>query len=341
MKELNDAVKAARQKHPKSKDPRKYVSTWKEKDMLEGKVVDAFVMILRTRGCAWALKGGCSMCGYINDAAGEKVEEKDISYQFESAMQNFSGEKIVKIYTSGSFCDEGEIPIAAQERILELLEKKTERVVVETRPEFATEERLIGIKNKEKIEVAIGLESANDFLLENSINKGFKVENYFKAAEILKSLGIGLKTYLLIKPPFLSEKEAIEDAVRSAALAAEFSRGISFNPVNIQRFTLVERLWKNGEYRPPWLWSIVEVLKNSSKLKGTRLISSPTAGGMGRGAHNCGKCDAEVLKGIEEFTLSQDISFLEGLGCDCVEQWKDILKIESYTKTQGNLYKMI
>ncbi len=341
MKELNDAVMFARQKHPKSKDSRKYVSTWKEKDVLEGKVVDAFVIILRTRGCAWALTGGCTMCGYVNDATRHSVDEENISYQFESAIQNFSEEKIVKVYTSGSFFDEGEIPTAAQEGILESLDQKTDKIIVETRPKFVTEERLTGIKNKEKIEVAIGLESANDFILEHSINKGFRVEDYIKAAELLKSLKIGLKTYLLIKPPFLSEKEALDDAVRSAGLAAKYSQTLSFNPVNIQRFTLVERLWRNGEYRPPWLWSVVEVLKRSSEIKDIRLISSPTAGGKGRGAHNCGACDADILKGIERFSLGQDTSILEELSCDCQKQWIDILKIESYSKTQGDLFRMM
>ena len=338
MKELNDTIKAARQRHPKSKNPREYVSCWVEKDVMDDEVVDAFVIILRTRGCSWALEGGCTMCGYINDASQKSVNEEDILHQFEKAMNLFKGEKIVKIFTSGSFLDENELPKTARDKILKGLSKKTEKVIIETRPEYITEENLKGLEN---IEIALGLESASDFVLENSINKGFKLKDYIKAASMLNEMDIGVKTYLLIKPPFLSEREAILDAVKSAEVASKYSRVISFNPVNVQRFTLVEKLWKNGEYRAPWLWSVVEVLRESIKLQGVRIMSSPTAGGTRRGAHNCGECDEDHLNGIREFSLTQDISFLDDLRCDCKAQWQDILSTEIFSKTHGDLLRLI
>lgn len=338
MKELNEAVRNARQRHPFAKDPRKYVSSWMEKDVLDSEVVDAYVMILRTRGCAWALSSGCSMCGYINDATQKTVDEDDLICQFSEAMKGFSDERIVKIYTSGSFFDEGELPKNVSERILNELSEKTEKIIVETRPEFVKEENINGHK---KLEVAIGLESANDFVLKHSINKGFLFEDYIKAAKILKKLNIPLKTYLLIKPPFLTEYEAISDAIGSAKAVASHSQSISFNPVNIQKFTLIERLWKNREYRPPWLWSVVEVLKKASEIPNVRLVSSPTAGGTKKGAHNCGKCDKKVLLAIERFSQTQDTSFLNELNCDCKEDWQDILSTQYFAKAQGDLFKLI
>jgi radical SAM enzyme (TIGR01210 family) len=338
MKVLNETVRNARQRHPFVKDPRKYVSSWVEKDVFDSEVVDAYVMILRTRGCAWALSSGCSMCGYINDATQKSVDEDDLIYQFSEAMNRFSNERIVKIYTSGSFFDEGELPRNISDRILNELSEKTEKIIVETRPEFVKEENIKWHKN---LEVAIGLESACDFVLKHSINKGFLVEDYIKAANILKTLNIPLKTYLLIKPPFLTEYEAISDAVSSAKAVASHSQSISFNPVNIQKFTMVERLWKNREYRPPWLWSVVEVLKKTSEIPNVRLISSPTAGGTKKGAHNCGKCDKDVLLGIDKFSMTQDKSFLDELNCDCKEDWQDILSTQYFAKTQGDLFKLI
>lgn len=338
MKELNNTIKSLRQKAPKPKNPREYVNCWVEKDLLGNEIVDAFVMILRTRGCGWALKGGCSMCGYINDAAGKRVEEEDILFQLDEVMRHFSEEKIVKIFTSGSFLDEEEIPRTVQDKIFDALGKKTEKIIVETRPEFVSSERLEGMEN---LEIALGLESANDFVLENSINKGFRLEDYISAAKILNDMDIGVKTYLLIKPPFLSEREGINDAVNSAETIANYTQTISFNPVNVQRFTLVEKLWRNGEYRTPWLWSVVEVLKQSSKLKGVRLMSSPTAGGTKKGAHNCGKCDADILNGIKEFSLTQNISFLNDLSCNCREDWHDVLSVEDFAKTHGDLFGLV
>ncbi|UCE36950.1 MAG: archaeosine biosynthesis radical SAM protein RaSEA [Thermoplasmata archaeon] len=338
MIELNEAVKSARQKRPRPNDLKKYISCWKEKDVLGSEIVDSFVMILRTRGCAWGLSSGCSMCGYINDSARESVGEEDLIYQFQEAMKKYSGEKIVKIYTSGSFFDEEEIPVSVQDKILNVLQEKTEKVIVETRPEFVKTERLKGIN---KIEIAMGLESANDFVLENSINKGFKLDDYVKAATTINDLGIGVKTYLLIKPPFLTEKEAIEDTISSAEKISKYTQTISFNPINIQKFTLVERLWRNREYRPPWLWSVLEVLKNTSKLQGNRLMSSPTAGGTKKGAHNCGKCDKNILEAIREFSLTQDINHIEELHCECKDHWQYALATENIAKTQGDLLRLV
>jgi radical SAM enzyme (TIGR01210 family) len=338
MKDLNIIVKSLRQKNTKQKNPREYISWWVEKDVLDDQVVDAFVMILRTSGCIWAQKGGCFMCGYINDAAQGEVPEKDILYQLTELMQHYNGEKMVKIYTSGSFFHEDELTKNIQDRILEIVGKKAHKIIVETRPEFVKRERLMGRNN---LEIALGLESANDFVLKYSINKGFKLEDYIKAARTVRDSGLSVRTYLLIKPPFLSENEAIEDAVKSAKKIADFTDTISFNPVNIQRNTLVERLQRNGEYRAPWLWSVVEVLKQSSNLKNVRIISSPTAGGTKKGAHNCGKCDSRILKAIRDFSLTQDLSVLNELDCDCIEEWKDILNTEVFSKTQGDLFKLI
>ncbi|PNX45885.1 MAG: radical SAM protein, partial [Thermoplasmata archaeon M9B1D] len=69
MKELSEFCKELKKDFtPRIKDTKEPVSFWSEKDILNKKVVDAFVIILRTRGCSWALKSGCSMCGYFNDS---------------------------------------------------------------------------------------------------------------------------------------------------------------------------------------------------------------------------------------------------------------------------------
>jgi radical SAM enzyme (TIGR01210 family) len=338
MDDLRNIISKIRKRNIKPNNPREYISSWVEKDVLEEEVVDAFVMILRTSGCSWASDCGCSMCGYTNDAVINKVEDFDLLHQFDSVMQNYSNEKIVKVFTSGSFFDESEISNTMQDKILKNLSEKTQKIIIESRPEFIRSERLAG---KKKLEIALGLESANDFVLRNSINKGFGFKDYEKAVKIILDNNLKIKTYLLIKPPFLTEKEAISDAVDSAQKIVKYTQTISFNPVNIQKFTLVERLWRNGEYRPPWLWSVVAILKQSSKLKGIRFMSSPTAGGTKRGAHNCGACDKEILKNIEEFSHTQNPSYLEDIDCDCRNLWKDILNTGSIAKAQGDLSKLV
>ena len=90
---------------PRPQNPRQPVRTWSEKDVLDGTTVDAYVIILRTRGCSWALSSGCTMCGYFNDSMFAFLSEEDLLAQFTVALQSYKNEKIVKLFTSGSFLD--------------------------------------------------------------------------------------------------------------------------------------------------------------------------------------------------------------------------------------------
>ncbi|EDY34686.1 hypothetical protein ABOONEI_932 [Aciduliprofundum boonei T469] len=127
----------------------------------------------------------------------------------------------------------------------------------------------------------------------------------------------------------MSERQAIEEAIYSVEFASQYSEIVSVNPMNIQNYTLVEYLWRRGEYRAPWLWSVVEVLKRTANLDAD-VVSFPTAGGKTRGAHNCGKCDEKVLKAIENFSLTQNLASLENLSCSCKERWRKIVNYEDY-----------
>ena len=153
-----------------------------------------------------------------------------------------------------------------------------------------------------------------------------------------KNIGVSIKTYLLLKPPFLTDRDAITDLLSSISDLREqkLTDCISINPVHIQKFTVVEYLFDRNDYRPPWLWSVVEVLKHGVELlKDTdiRLLSQPTAGGLRRGPHNCGKCDSEVLKAIEKFSLNNNPEEFKDLQCTCQKKWNDILELENIAKS--------
>ena len=64
---------------------------------------------------------------------------------------------------------------------------------------------------------------------------------------------------------------------------------------------------------------------------GTRIVSAPTAGGKVRGAHNCGRCDADVLRAIEYHRLSGDVAELDAVpDCDCLVRWRAQLDLEGF-----------
>jgi len=333
MNELANFCKSLKKDFtPKYKDATKPVSLWSEKDVLNGKIIDAFVIIFRTKGCSWALKSGCTMCGYFNDSLWENVTDDDLLKQFDKVMNNFSNQKFVKIFTSGSFLDDAEISPKVRQEILKRLLDKVDKLSVESRPEFIDDKKLSEIKevfDTKTFEIGVGLESASDFVRKYCLNKGFLFEDYKKAAKKIKKYDFKLKTYVLIKPPFFTEKESIDDAIKTVEKIKNITDIISFNPTNVQRNTLVNYLWQRKQYRPPWLFSIVEILRESKKITPNTIIKCDISGGGSiRGPHNCKNCDNKYLKAIADFSLNQDVKIFKGLDCDCKEKWLDLLDIE-------------
>jgi hypothetical protein len=303
---------------------------WKEDDVLDGAKVRAMVVIFRTTGCWWSRKAGCLMCGY-NQVSDSSITAQDLHLQLQSALRRYEGESLVKIYTSGSFLDEREIPPEVREGIFEAF-AASKRILFESRPEFVTDETL-GALPGGRAQVALGLESANDEVLARSVRKGFKVADYERAARCLNANGVPLRTYLLLKPPYLTEGQAMRDTIRSIRFAAPFSESISINPLNVQRDTVVESLFRRGDFRPPWLWSLIEVLKAGIELTDIRVFASPSGGGTPRGVHNCGICDAPLLKAVERHSFSQEVKEFEGLECGCRARWKALLEVQDAMRT--------
>ncbi|WP_457550372.1 archaeosine biosynthesis radical SAM protein RaSEA [Archaeoglobus sp.] len=297
------------------------VAVWIEKERLYGEVVDCLTVILRTRGCSW---NRCLMCGYKKDTD-PRVTNRSLKKQLEKALKKGNA-KILKIFTSGSFF---ELDKEFRDFVYYKVSRMGfEKLIVESRPEFVyrVEEDLEKIEFE--LEVGIGLETSNDFVREHCINKGFTFEDFKEASKFLKSKGFRVKVYLLLRPPFLSEREAIEDAIKSIEDVKDLADVVSLNPTNVQSGTYLEGLWRWGIYRPPWLWSVVEVLKNSN----LEIVSDPVGAGSLRGPHNCGKCDKAVARAIREFSLYQDLSVFENLSCRCLKLWKKVLELENYSR---------
>lgn len=296
---------------------------WREGDHLHGESIEAGVIILPTRGCYWAHRGGCSMCGYVYDA--RDMGQEAVYENFAKALERVRGVKYLKLFNSGSFFDEREISRATREKILSLAGSAVERLQVESRPEFVTNSAMEHAREafSGELEVGIGLETANDEIRRLCINKGFLLEDFSRALGVCKQNSAKLKAYLLVKPPFIPEKLAIDDAVSSALEAFRLGADrVSLNPLNVQRFTLVERLFHSNEYSPPWLWSVVEILGRVRQKVEKPIICKPSGAGKARGPSNCRVCSGRVARAIEEFSASQVPGNLEGLDCNCKEEWR-------------------
>ncbi len=325
----------------------KPVSFWIKEDRLLSKKGKEFTIILRTKGCSWALGdyGGCSMCGYIQDSTIEKIDQIHIinqfNYAFEEKISEITSDEddfIIKIYNSGSFFDDDEISADVREHIFKKIADvpKIKEVVIESRVDYITNEKLNIMKSilKDKyVEVAIGLETVNDYIRNNYINKGLKFKDFLDAIHLCKKNDIGIRAYLLFKPPFINEQTAIDDCANSIQKLVELKiNTISINPLNIQKNSLVEYLFYQNRYRPPWFYSLFKCLlktcKNNDILKSVRIISSPSGAGTKRGIHNCLKreCNEFMITALKEFVLTQNINSLtindSHTSCDCLLKYQ-------------------
>jgi len=294
----------------------------------DGTHCTAATVIFRTRGCAWWWKSGCTFCGYFNDVR-DDVTADDLFAQWDEAkrrLDDFEGCSMIKIYTSGTFFEDRENPPEWQDAILRETHERELHLVIEAQAQMCTPEKISWVAERHPgCTVAIGLEAYDDTVLRFHVNKGFSTKQWHRSVEMLKDNGLRVKTYLLFKPPFMSEGDALRLTTKWVADVAPHSDDISVNPMNIQRSTVVDRLYRNREYRPPWLWSLIDMLENTHSEttgSGTRMIVHPTAGGKLRGAHNCGKCDEEVVAAIERYSVSADLRELDGLDCGCKAVWR-------------------
>ena len=312
--------------------------------LADGTPTTAVTVILRTKGCHWWWKSGCTFCGYFNDTR-DDIESPELHSQWEYAKKkfnDFADHGMVKVYTSGSLLEDREIAVDFQETVLRDCHELGKELIIESRTEQLNPEKLAWAKKiNPSFTVAIGLEALDDEVLRFHINKGFSLKSWYRAVENLRAENLRIKAYLMFKPPFMSEGDALEHCIRWVKGVAEDADEISINPMNIQRGTVIDRLFRGNDYRPPWLWSLVELIeqthsiihpeggRNGGEDQVSRLIIHPTAAGRVRGSHNCGSCDRDVTKAIENYSVSGDIRELEGLDCSCKAIWAEEISLDN------------
>jgi len=325
----------------RSRSPTKPSAAWTAPCRIGSSKGTALSIVLSSIGCAHARsdEGGCTMCSYLLDGVSRNPTEEEFFIQFKTAMsqlERVDAPLSVKIYTSGSFLDPDEIPPSSRNQILKTIsaDDRIREVVLESRPEYVSDAVLTEVREilgDRFVELGVGLESSSDIVRSICINKNFNLDSFRESVAVGKKHNIGTRAYVLLKPPFMTERSALLDAQRTVTDAISLGiTTISLNPVNVQRNTLVESLWEKGKYRPPWLWSVVEVLRHAYTVSGgtVNIVCDPVAAGKSRGTHNCGKCDSSIVDTIRTFSLNQDVGVFDNLNCDCRNLWNHVLDHE-------------
>lgn len=149
----------------------------------------------------------------------------------------------VKVFGSGSFLDERQIPAGARRYFIkECKARGVGEVTIESRPEHIVDSVLAEFKGLD-LTVAIGLETADEELLER-LDKGFGRKEYEEAAGRIREAGFKVRTYLLVNPPYAADVKKDVDA--SVGYALEHSDSIVLINCLPHGNTPLMRLWVDG-----------------------------------------------------------------------------------------------
>ncbi|HMK53363.1 MAG TPA: archaeosine biosynthesis radical SAM protein RaSEA [Methanobacteriaceae archaeon] len=355
IEEINREIREKSLKRIDKKSPSELAASWSSDDLLYSGKGRTIFMVLPTPGCAWALSGsgGCTMCSYVADSPLKEVSYEEImtifneNFQKQIERRELHGPTAVKLFVSGSFLNPEEIPALARQEILKTLGEipEIEEIVVESRPEYVTEkvirECCEAVSGK-IFEVAMGLETGDENRRMDIINKGFSNKEFEDAVTIINDLKqeypVRSKVYLLVKPILTSEKDAIEDAVQSAEYAQDVGVDrISFCPSTIHKGTLMENLWRKGSYQPPWIWSVMEIIRRVRTSLKIPVIMDTAGFGTRRGPFNCKKCNYALKDMIIESNINQTIP--EDFECECKDKWLAEVEYSGVTGSPSKLLK--
>jgi hypothetical protein len=298
-------------------------------------------IVLLSPGCSVAT---CTMCPLPNEALDHKSSKIIPENLIEQVAKSFSSDKdanyeIVTIYTNSNFFFDQDVFPAVRKYIYEKVRQSPASIlVVESLPQFITEEKILEAKNylgDKKLTVAIGLQSADDLVRELAVNSTCTKPSFEKAVSLLKKNNYIAQTFLIIRPPFLLEREAIEDVVDSIKYLA--SLGIA-DPIlcatRVAPNTIVELLYKAKKFRPPWLWTIVEILKRCKQEvpnSNPRVAVSelyPERKNDFTYTNNCSKCSNKIAGLLETFNIQRNIEVFNSLTCACFKDYQNFLKNE-------------
>ncbi len=227
---------------------------------------------LNTNPCIQFRRGSrCIYCGFLNynnplspnqvgDAFYEVFRESDLS-----------GIRRLELYVSGSFFDDEEVSPSARLEIIKSIDQTDiAEILLESRPEFITEENLnplLQVTDPKRITIAIGVETMNDGL-RHSLSKGFSKQDIMQSLHVIGQAGVNFQAYLLLNPPSINnDRKALLDIVNSSKEIIQVTRAMNCDlTLAIQPFFLAGNSMvandptQKDTVKPPWLYTVALAL---------------------------------------------------------------------------------
>lgn len=288
-----------------------------------------------SRGCSHDLKGGCTMCNYgygQEHLLDQEAVLKEIRYKIEQLPKRLHE---VVVSPIGSMLDEEEVPHDFLIKVFDILSDiKCNEFTCETRADSISCEKLRLLKDNiraDKITLEIGVESTDDWLLRNSINKNIEFKTVQDVIETAHSMGIQICANIGIGFPFVNEAVSISSARSSIRKLLEQNVScIALFAYNIRPGTLLEQLWRMGLYQCTSLWAIAEVLSSFSDVQLRRIQISwyrnyyEEKSKILHMPYLCDDCREDVLALFDAYRndpCQKTLQPLLSYQCKCKDEW--------------------
>jgi archaeosine synthase beta-subunit len=265
----------------------------------DGEIIPSAAVFLTNRECPWR----CVMCDLWRNTLTETVPQGAIAQQIRYALERLPAARQIKLYNSGSFFDVGAIPAKEHPEIASLV-AGFERVIVECHPALVNE-RCVEFRDRleGRLEVAMGLETAHPETLAR-LNKRMTLDQFKRAAEYLRSHAIGLRAFILVKPPFMRAEDALEWTARSL----DFAFGCGATAVSLIPTRggngAMEELAAAGEFSPPDLAMLETAAERGIALNRGRVFADLWALD---GSPGCNACREKRVARLRTMNLEQAI----------------------------------
>ena len=253
-------------------DPRLPYAFFVEQEPGPSGPVDVATIFLTNRECPWR----CVMCDLWRNTLEESVPVGAVPEQIRHALAEMPGlvpeRAELKLYNAGSLFDRRAVPAEDDEAIARLA-STFRRTIVECHPAlvgrrcFEFQERL-----GRPLEVAMGLETAHPEVLER-LNKRMTLDSFRRAASMLGENGVGLRVFILVRPPWMTEAEGLEWARRSLDFAFDCGASTCCLIPTRGGNGAMDALEAAGEFAPPSLSSLEAALEYGLSLGAGRVFA--------------------------------------------------------------------
>ncbi|MFH1714756.1 MAG: TIGR01212 family radical SAM protein [Elusimicrobiota bacterium] len=207
--------------------------------------------------------GGCIYCdnrAFIHQSKGEEISpiEVQIEQGMAIARRRFEAKKFFLYFQAYS---NTYAPLKVLRRTYTAVRIFDDIVgiAIATRPDCVDENVLDLIceyKNDYDVWIEYGLQSVHDLTLQY-INRGHTYDDFLRAYEMTKNKGIKVCVHTIIGLPGETRRMMLETAKKMADLKID---GIKIHPMHIVKNTMLEDIYKQGQYMPLDIEVYVDIL---------------------------------------------------------------------------------